>query len=767
MNSIKKIATGLLACSMLLITVGFKNSESAIQDTVTTNYDGRADSNSGVDETSTKGLPTQLGVTEDTKESNLVKYEKVVSNENLVLYADMSNGLFALKNKKTGKIWYSTPNDSELDEVTVGNRKSEVRSQLLVYYVPVAEITTSLAPKTANSHIHCVSKGTVEVTQIDNGIRVIYTFQSLELVIPVEYTLEKDCLQAKLNVVDIKEGDKAVITAVQLLPAFGAGNWNSKGQLFIPDGSGALINFNNGIASVDYDEMVYGDELAVLQDSDTEQKETIHMPVFGVLSDGDALMGIITEGDAAASITAFNGNSSCGYNGVSSKVNLRLMTKKDVFSKTSSKETVNRLTDTIEYLNNYTVRYYALANADYVDMAARYRSYLIEEKGLGKNVQRPSFHVDMYGCIDRKSSFLGIPYTKKTVLTTFEQAEQILESLRKQGIDKLAMRYLGWSNYGVLNNTIPEKASPISALGGKKDFLALSEYMKQNQFSFYPNVDFVRFRSGSEKNAIKTSFKETAYQYEFMRSVYATKLGLDPYCLLTPQKIQKVTEKFLPSYQKLGVSSISLGTLGNYLYSNLHPEKGTYRSEFPEWVVPVLNSYKKLGLEIVTESANAYTFPYVTRIYNAPTQCSAYDIFDEEIPFYQLVLHGYISMTTAPMTQSMDSTINFLKAVETGNELLYSGIYAHASVVTGTRYDELYSTTYTLWMQSATEKYEQLQPLLEEIYDKPIIAHETQAPNIMMTTFEGGCQVIVNYNDEQVTINGVNIAAYSFKVIGK
>ena len=81
-----------------------------------------AQTNEGLSAASVSGeeLPIQTGVTDDTPEYDIALYQKAAENENSVLYADLRNGYFALKNKISGKVWYSVPNDMLTDEITTG-----------------------------------------------------------------------------------------------------------------------------------------------------------------------------------------------------------------------------------------------------------------------------------------------------------------------------------------------------------------------------------------------------------------------------------------------------------------------------------------------------------------------------------------------------------------------------------------------------------------------------------------------------------------------
>ncbi len=711
----------------------------------------------------------QSGVTEETKEHFRINYEKVASNTHNTLYADMQNGFFALENHQSDTVWHSTPIDSLLDEYTSGSDKWTTRSQLVIGYLYRDDVISAATISKANSQRACVQvEGGIAVENITDGIRVTYRFVELDITIPVNYYLKDDGLVASIDVQNIKEGEQCVLTEINLLPVFGAGNWEAEGQLFLPDGCGALVNFNNGVKCTPYEQMVYGDDLTQVPALDSTVTEDIRLPVFATLREQAALMAVITKGDGSASIRALNGHESCGYNAVSSIFKMRTLNTMSMFEHSSDKRQLSRLSENTDGIDAYEVVYTPLGgeNASYVGVANTYREYLIREQGLTKRVDSPSLALNFIGSIDVKSAFLGFEYYKQQSLTTFEQAQRILERLQSLGIDNVALRYQGWSNYGLLNNKLPSKANALSNLGKNRAMDELRQYLQASDNTLYPDVDLIRFRSGSKNLAIKTAFNEVAYHTERLRSVFATKLEITPYRYLTPHKIASVADTYLRSYtdtQK--TQAISLSTLGQFVYSNHAQADGFHRYHYPAEVRKVFASYAESGLEIALEDANAFAAVYATRIYDAPTKTSGYDMFDAEIPFYQLVFHGYVSMTVTPMAQAADATENFLKAVESGTELLYDGMYAASSAVKGTRYDHLYGTQYSLWADQAAKLYADYQPLLQQVYDQVIVDHTELATDVMQTVYENGVTVVVNYSNTDFVIDDVTVCAGSFAVL--
>ena len=91
------------------------------------------------------------------------------------------------------------------------------------------------------------------------------------LSIPVSVTIDGDQLKVRVHTDEINERIEDAedlknyrLITMNLVQAFGAGRTDEEGYIFVPDGSGAVINFNNGKTSTTvYNSKVYGNDLAV------------------------------------------------------------------------------------------------------------------------------------------------------------------------------------------------------------------------------------------------------------------------------------------------------------------------------------------------------------------------------------------------------------------------------------------------------------------------------------------------------------------------
>ncbi|MBQ9963939.1 MAG: hypothetical protein IJP14_02335 [Clostridia bacterium] len=701
-------------------------------------------------------------------ESNEIVYELVAKNDRLALYADKTDGYFYVENRETGKKWYSTPADIEEDPYTVGLESTNLRSHLVVEYISrEREIWADYAQST-NSYTDCVEHGGVTVTVIDNGIRVDYLFPILEIQISVNYVLKDTYLEASLLTDAIKDEGEYAVIAVQLLPVFGAGSWRDTGYLFVPDGSGALIHFNNQRKlAQNYRAPVYGVDKQVVAETKSTSTEAIRLPVFGTVVGDEALMAVIDQAAASAEITAMTGHATCGYNAVSSIFGYRLLTSQ---YNMYNRRRVNQMVDLDHGTDAYAVRYYPLSgeDADYIGMAGAYRDYLIAEHGFQKRDTTPSFHVDLIGAYETEASFLGIiPYTKKVPLTTYEQAQTILAGLQSAGITKLSAQYTGWNNNGITNVKIPKAATPLSVLGGKKDFAALTAATASSGVTLSTSVDLTSFIKGGNgvsatKHAIRTPFGKTVKQPQYILSNHVTKLGADETMYLSTAKLTDVAARYLESLKKQGLTTVDLTNIAENCYSNYFEDDTAHRTVGIQNVVAALKAYQDAGIKVTVQNANAYALPYVNVVTDVPTVSSGYDIFDEDVPFYQALLHGYVPYTTRSITQTPNPGVTYLTAVESGSQLQYNAIHANSGDLFDTEYNYLYGSTWTLWKDTAAKQYAEYQPLLEKVHDQEIVNHAQVAQNVFVTEYQNGVKVAVNYNAQDVVVEGNTVPAQSF-----
>lgn len=695
-------------------------------------------------------------------------YEKVAANEHNVLYLDKTTGNVVVKNLATNTLWYSAQSDEVSDKNSVGIEKSHMKSPLAIEYIYTenASSTELISVEVTNTKEEC-SESDITVEKIKNGVKVTFSIEWLGVSIPVEYTLDGESFKASILYDEIEEGSDIFIIYLKLLPAFGAGKMTDKGYLVVPDGSGAVINFNNGNGASEYVSSVYGDEIDPLSYINKNRGERVLLPMFGIVKEQGALLGVITEGDDSAAICAYSSAAKkYGYNTATSKAIYRHNSQVSMFGTDWKGSNISSWVKSAAD-GKYSVNYFFLGKEDasYQGIASAYQDYLSEQDGMKATASKPSLHLDVYNSVDKTSAILGFKYKKQISLTTYNQLQKILAELKDAGITDVTAELTGWSGSGVTNTTIPQKVKYLSNLGGKKKFKKLVTFAAENGMTLAGNVDFVYAKDIGSGSAIKTFFNKTIHKYLYRNSVYTERRNT-ALLIANAKKVSSAANKYLKSYKSTNLGTISMDSLGSYFYSNFTRNGPQSRKFLVEQVEAMLANYKEAGYKISVADAPAYTFKYIDTVTAAPIGSSCHEMFDYDIPLYQLVLHGYKTVTTESLPQTIDEELTYLWAVSTGTEPMYNTIYKKASALQETEYDYLYGSTFDWWKEEAIEKYSEYSKLLARVYDKKITGYTEVLPNVVETVYENGIQVYVNYNDTERTVNGIKVAAKSYEWIG-
>ena len=546
-------------------------------------------------------------------------------NDKFRMITDHRDAVFGLENKETGYIWWSSPLYATQDKRATDLLVDELRSSsTLNYGIPEKRNNNNLLRSGYSGDC------TVTVTDIKGGIRVMYTYSKAGFRYPVEYTLEDDHLRASLKVSEIEETNaRNIATEVTLLGSFGAASTDEDGYFVIPDGCGALMRFNNGktLGSSYYSQRVYGRDVTAVPTSRGAVAEQIYLPAYGIVKEDNAMLVVAAKGDSNAVLSAKSPiQSNTSYNLCSFTFTLR---GTDTFYMSGSNEELTMFqrgdidSDDIELLC-YPI---AKKDADYVDIAERYRRYLTEEKGVSARTEENSsaLYVDIFGGVMKKKPVLGIPVNMKTAVTTYDQAVDILTELRDSGVEDMVVSYANWTNNGI-KNKVDTKAKPAYILGGKKDFSDLTDFIDENGFELYPVSDNRNFYSGNGYYSFTNTAVRISGSYSRIVS-YDRAYGIPDgfrknMSLLSPAYFDKVFSKVSSSYDKAGLDGVCIADLTTSLYGDYGRKNISRYDAMNELTDCYATIDDRLGSGILAEKANAYALPYVSRLLRADTMFS-------------------------------------------------------------------------------------------------------------------------------------------------
>lgn len=710
-------------------------------------------------------------------EEEIARSEVVAENDEAIMYLDREYERIGLYIKSSGKVWWSNIVNALLDDATTKSSLQENRlSNIAVRYGNATDLIISAY---VYSYRQSTDKEDTEFELIDNGVKITYTFSSAKATVPVYYVLEDTYLYCYVNTNEIVEkagyvdgedaqesdSDVLILTELAMNPYFGAADSEASGYMLVADGSGAIIRLNNGKSNYsNYSSTIYGRDTTDVKDLQPDETEQVYMPVMAMVQGSDGLVMVATEGDTFASenaAVAYNTDDNCGYNYCYFSFTLRSTDTYSMSGGSSSIVMFEKGDGTIA-VEKLGVRYYWVTSEEeevsITEVADVYRDYLIEEEGLTQKTESdyaPLF-VEFYGGTLKSKSILGIPVNLKTAFTTFDQAAEILEELVELGVDQFVVNYNDWTADSMTDKLDTAK-SVASVLGGKSDLEDLIEYCESINAEFYGSISDYTFSSNG--NGFWTLFN-TAYRvsksyarpYEY-NIAYGTPNSGVASALLSPRSISKLSSKVAKNFEKYDLPGAGLGDFANTLWGDYSTKNRTNREVTAQYIIEYYKEIAGVVDKIIADSPNAYLYSYVDVIQNLTLQSSQFKIFDEDVPFVQIVLHGYIPYSTEAINSSADSMELFLKAIASGSYVKYTFIYEETTEIEDTDYIDLYYANYDGWLEQAAAEYELAAEILAPVSDSVITGYETDG-NVITTTYENGYVTTVDLSTGEITANG-------------
>lgn len=694
----------------------------------------------------------------------------VAENDRLELHYDTVESQIILKDKLTQEEWRSTPDDIAQDKRATGVNKINRQSDLIVQYHNTSYVTDQV-----NSYTGAIKKGDFTWELIENGVAIRYYFPKQGFVIPVQYVLEEDCLAASIISEGIEEEvwedpdtdpeKKQSVMNVALLPFMGAAGSDDEGYLIIPDGSGALIHFNNGrTGAAIYQQDVYGRDDALTIRKAATTTYDVNMPLFGIVRNGRALMAVVENGDYQTQLNAMVNGQLTGYSNAYFAVQYIHMEANTIMPGSEHSTDVMLPTNTFRDMGNFTVRYYPLAaeNATYADVAAAYRAQL----GLKESIaDAATQQLEMVASIPSIDTFLGVPYESVRVLTSYEQAAQTLRDFAAEGLNDLTLRYTGWSKQSVRGKMVTG-LDLDNRLGGKKAFDGLRQAVKETGAEMVLAVDLIDiYEDGNgywSLFAATDSVNSTAKQVpEFLQSTGYQDPEGKPWYLLSPDKVPEAARKLAENLSGQ-VDGVSLSMLGNTVYSSFG-KTGISRTSAGMYWQQALETLSGKIQTLSAKTASAYAFPYIEQVDATPCASSRFEVTDMEIPFYQMVTHGAMALYTEPANEDGNVRKALLRAIEYGMYPSWRVIAGDTALLSGTDYASWHAASLDAWREEIKNTAAWMAPL--GVYaGMQMTGHEQVTATLSVTTYANGDMVLVNYGSEDAEHLGVTVPALGYAI---
>lgn len=595
--------------------------------------------------------------------------------------------------------------------------------------------------------------------------------------VPVEYKLTEDGFSARVLADQIESRSSSVYLAnVYLLPSFAGLSEEREGYLFVPDGSGGIVSFTKNLGAV-YSQQLYGIDYAVDDQLTLQISENAIMPVFGMNRGDSGFLAIIEDAAECATIQAqVFGDTNLG---TSIYAGFQLLTH-DVTD-------IAIANDGMPFFNLYSkemndglpsVRYVLLEeeHCDYSAMAQSYREYLVAHEILTKRIKDEGtvMYLDYTGYTTDDASFFGIPYDEEIPLSTMEDILEYVERLHDEGIDAFSVRLKDYTGGGT-NNGLVDEFDIEKIVGNGKQVKQLAEMLHSKNQTFYLDHPLGRVY----KDTMFDAFNRLDHGSRRVNKMVITRGDFDivldrlgkrhnDYYLLSPKYYQNVVETFVNSLESELGNTKQLGyswsLFGRTLSADYNMGETITRGQAVTMAQNALASVEDFQ-SMMTDGGNMYVLPYADTIVNLPMSGSDFGTVTEAIPFYQMVVHGYVNYAGAALNTVSDSSTEFLKSIEGGASLYYSCMTEDYKKIKDLSYrQKLYPVSMELCYDNIVAQYQEYEELFTKLASQLIVRHDILQEGVHMTTYEDGTVVLVNYNKEPVTVNDTIVEAKNYKV---
>ncbi len=652
--------------------------------------------------------------------------QTVGTSENLKLSYNPSLQEIELQNTASGYIWKSFCEGTTLKQlfnVTLINTESD----------------NTLAVN--NVEGDCI----VEAYTLENGVSLKVFFPSQSIGFTFNIWLESGRMWALIPIDSLVESDIFSVLSIDMLPYFGAAPAGEDGYIMFPDGSGALYDFTQKtVATSPVTVDVYSDRVTdvdELLDAQSTGVHSVRIPAYGIRRGRDAVIAYIADSAASSAVTLEPAGYVCNFNRIYGSGIYRKVTEVVSEAGISSYQSDGRIGT-----GDFSICYQFLNNekANYSGMASAVRGLLQEYKLLPENDSDVGLKLDVVMGAEEET-MVGSTY--RTV-TTLSQLEDILSKLPETD-SKIATVLVGWQEHGY--GLYPDTGRAASSIGN------LSKFKVGNGVELYLDYHAVLADKGRKGATLRRDGIRNSKRVTILGDIRET-------FVINANTQLSMFEKILPDLNFSGKYGLSVSGAGSILYDDYNKHCGMTRQQTANSLSALLDKAGKDAPLMVNEP-NDYALKYADFVSNLYQNSSGYHILGESVPFYQMVISGTVpySLDIAGNLSS-DFRITRLRWAEYGAVPYFVVSADGSAALSETAADIFFAIDFEEQSEQISKTVTEFEALHKKLQNSTLCSHSKVADNVYRSDFENGASVYVNYNDQEVTVQGITVPAMDYVV---
>lgn len=657
-------------------------------------------------------------------EDDISSYKASVSDNkgNTLLY-NPETAFVAIKKSSDNKVLLpmgkvaSKDNNSSLLNITVRDRKGN--SYIM------------------NSNSNSVDFGAFQITEEKNSLKIVFSFfkdkesakEGFKLTgfvveVPVVFTTENGNLKVFVDCNEIKCSNGLYVENLSLLPGLLSVNDALKGEHFIiPDGSGALVDLSQEI-SEDFkiSSRVYGSDIAV-----EDYKKGALLPCYALASNKELLTVFISDGDALSTIYC-NRFKTVGRGNLYSEFTLTAV---------AGENTAMKLSSQYEGIVSLTFDFSEIQKNSYNTLAVIARDFFIKKGYLPDSIKYDfgdlPFFINVIG--SEKGS---------DVLTSFEDASEIISLLNSKGVRNITLRYSGALKGGLKGDTV-SKNPVLKSLGGSENLTSLCKLANEQRSSIWLDVNI--FSGGTaianQKGLVRAPLYNEQYFYMGKESLY------------TAVSDSSISGKNISNSYELSSSvenlNIALNDASFLLFTD-----GNKKINRQEMLEKTKENAKALSVNsaLMLSEPALWLMSGASAVSSVPSQSTLVgNVAITSVPLLQMVIHGSVVYGSEPVNATKGGWTDILKSIEYG--AVPSFLFT---------YEECNGLSYGTYATQTAQYYSKVKSL-KAVQNLPMTSHEKLLNGVYKVTYGYNKVVYINYNKSVVTVDGLLLSPQDFILV--
>ncbi len=540
-------------------------------------------------------------------------------------------------------------------------------------------------------------------------------------------------------------------------PFFNASYGLSSGYIFVPDGSGAVIDTSVAtVATKAYVQRVYGDDLAVSGSSiSSTSPMSVYMGVYGIVNDYSSALVSIDKGAEYAEINAMVSGVTTQYNVAYVRYIYRQLYTSYSGSSGSDGDSYVTLQSQRNQFDIVQSYHLLVGDSSIGQLAQCYQQHLLSNGDLTDNSVSSDTSLRLLFLVyESKSSMFG---SSTVTMTNFDYLQEVIEQYQGSSV---VISLMGIDKDGMLGS-YPFDGEGISN-SISRQITQLAICAQDNGITLSLNADFSLANDSSSVVGTRDRCMSSALQFVYTGNRLDRSLYNSQYYLLTMDSVLEQFTQSTTALADVGYDTLEINTFGWMLYSS-YDNQLFDRSDMVEGYSQYL---QQTDTTVALDMANQYMWQYASYMYNVPTQSSQFVIESYSVPFLQMVLSGYVDCYSTPINLDYKGHTDILNLIEYNTFMSYVLTEQDSLELYGTDSQYIFSSQYSLWSDHIDSYQLEVSSCLDAVRGCQFVEYYQPQSGISICGYSNGVDIVINYTTSSYVYNNVVVPANSALAVG-